>query len=441
VSLVVRDYDEAVALFTPRQHDRRKSQGRTIVGRTFKPRFAALSFSPVIVAVGLFTLCRPSLASDKPLADPPDAEIAKLVRHLGSPEFRDRQKASVRLLEIGPTALAALRAGTENSDAEVARRCEGLVVQIRAAERDALITGKKDLPGQAGKRFKELVGDSKAARTLFADMIDDERRAAVAELAATDRAKAAKLYRGEVAWVEDVWKRKLAELDGLRLGRDPERHFRRASQEAIPPGAVVLAFFLGAYSLGVGEPDAPDVEAVLKASFVDLATLGETRPFRKLFATWLENRRDPTALRSGVDGALFAAVPEVVPVARRPAAEPKAPASVLGPALVALGNYGSLEDLPAISSFRSDTRTYQSYKIGNRTLEVQLRDQAAAMSLLIRRTRAQSYGFQHAVLTAWWSDARHFKTAQEFNSDRDREAAHKKAWAWLDQQPKVTPKQ
>jgi hypothetical protein len=35
---------------------------------------------------------------------------------------------------------------------------------------------------------------------------------------------------------------------------------------------------------------------------------------------------------------------------------------------------------------------------------------------------------------------RPFKTVDEFESEKDRQAAHKKAWAWLDRQPMVTPK-
>jgi hypothetical protein len=392
-------------------------------------------------------LSQPAFASDKKPAEPAEAEIAKLVRYLGSPEFRDRQTASARLLEIGPKALTALRTGTKNPDAEVARRCEGLIVQIRAADREALISGKKDLPGLAGKRFKELVGDSKASRTLFADMVDDDRRAAVAEQAAAEPVKAAKLYRDEVAWVEEAWKRKLIELDGQRLGRDPGSHFRQASYETVPPGEVVLSFFLGTFPLAAGDSDAADVNATLKATFISLANYGDTAPFRKLFVTWLENRRDPKAVTSGLYAALYGVVPEAAPVARRVASDSKSSAELLGTAVIALGNLGSAEDSPLLVSLRNDTRTYKVPeivdKVVKRTVEVQVRDQAAAMSLLLRRTRVETYGFQITHPVVWWVSrgGRPFKTVDEFDSENDREAAHKRAWVWLDRQPKVTPKQ
>jgi hypothetical protein len=348
------------------------------------------------------------------------------------------------LLEIGLRALPELRTGTANPDAEVASRCVELTKQIRAAEREAIISGKKNMPGEAGKRFKELVGDSKGSRTLFADMLENERRAAVAELVAADPAKATVFYRAEVAYVDQTWKKRFAELDGQAAKPQTKMKLRMASQETVPPGEVVLVFLLGSYPLPAGENDVADVESVLKASFIDLATLGGfAEPFRKLFVVWLEQRRDQNAVKAGLYGALFGVIPEAAPVARRVLADKKSETSLADTAALVLGNLGSVDDLSLLEALRDDTRTYASVaatKVGEETVKVQVRDQATAMSLQLRKAQSFTYGFNFTQPSAWWAAqyGRPFKTVQHFDSDKEREAAHKKAWSWLDRQPKAS---
>jgi hypothetical protein len=396
------------------------------------------------IVLGVIIISAPSAFA----ADPPEPDIAKLVRYLGSPEFRDRQKAQTRLLEIGPTALPELRIGTKYPDAEVARACEVLVGQIRSAERQAIISGKKDMPGNAGKRFKDLVGDSKSARTLFVDMVEDERRALVAEQAAAKPASVAPIYRAEASWVEETWKKRFAEFEGRALTPEVRVKLRRASQEAVTPGEVTLVLFLGSYALPAVEKDASDVDAVLKASFLDVANLdGFKEPFRKLFVTWLENRRDEKAVKSGLSGAMFAIIPEAVPIARRVIADPKAEASLLGTSALMLGNFGSLDDLALLEKLRNDARLYSTVltqKIADEVVQVQVRDQAIGMCIQLRnrKTRFETSGFEFGSPSPWWGAlySRPYKSVQQFESDKARETAHVKAWAWLERQAKEASK-
>src|SRR4051812_16046986 len=115
------------------------------------------------VAVGLLAVI-PAFGADPPTVD---AEVAGLIKDLGSPRFAVRETAVQRLVELGPKAKAAVLAGTKDADPEVARRCEVALPRIQAQERKALVEGTGDWPAPAGVRFKELVGDSKEARSLF----------------------------------------------------------------------------------------------------------------------------------------------------------------------------------------------------------------------------------------------------------------------------------
>lgn len=196
----------------------------------------------------------PAVAQDSTAAE-------KLVRQLGSKSFAEREAAEPKLLALGHEAVDAVRAGTRSDDAEVVRRCERLLPKIRAAIHDGLISGKMALPGKAGTTFKEIVGNSAESRTLFATMVQDDRRAEIAELAASDQRRAASLYAAEVA----------------RVKADPKK---------VAPGDAVLVIFVGvcAGPKAVGDPF--DAYQAIQVSIIDLAVGPNGQSFVKLFNAW-----------------------------------------------------------------------------------------------------------------------------------------------------------
>src|SRR5947209_11436381 len=62
--------------------------------------------------------------------DPDDKEIARLVKQLGSSDYRMRDTATKRLTEIGEPALDALNQATTSDDLETRRRAEDIVAVI-----------------------------------------------------------------------------------------------------------------------------------------------------------------------------------------------------------------------------------------------------------------------------------------------------------------------
>jgi HEAT repeat protein len=62
--------------------------------------------------------------------DPDDKEIARLIKQLGSADFRMRDAAAKRLQEIGEPALSALHKATTSDDGEVRRRAEEIATAI-----------------------------------------------------------------------------------------------------------------------------------------------------------------------------------------------------------------------------------------------------------------------------------------------------------------------
>jgi hypothetical protein len=217
-----------------------------------------------------------------------------------------------------------------------------------------------------------------------------------------------------------------------------------ASRKAVPLGDVVAVLFLGARSLPVEAKD-PSAEWSLRASFADGAKGPQKEPLRKLFAAWLDRRTDPETIRAGLETALFASVPNALPIARRLAADPKLTAPAKGLAVLIVGNHGTKDDLPLLTACRPDARPYFEYTTLNKNkerFEIQVRDLAAAMSLHLSGQDFEKYGFQRIELHIWWvvSGPAPIKKISWFDTGEARDAALKKAWDWLDAQPKPEPK-
>jgi hypothetical protein len=147
------------------------------------------------------------------------------------------------------------------------------------------------------------------------------------------------------------------------------------------------------------------------------------------------------AVKHGLEAALHGAIPDPVPTARRITADAKSTAPVTGTALLVLGNHGSKADMALLAARRDDTRAFYGYTtIDGKKYEVQVRDVAAEMSLLLRGEDYEKYGFERSNVIAWWvgPDPAPHKSVQWFNTGEERDAALEKAWAWLDRQPKAS---
>lgn len=413
--------------------------------------FEQLRAGALACAVVLATVCGGFAMTGAPASDPPAPRGAaadpavELVKQLGSAEFAKRVAAEKELRKLGATAEPALRAGSKSGDPEVRARSLTVLNQIRVDQRQAFLAGKADPPGTAWKRFKELVGDTEASRKLFLEMTADERRAATIERAEANPEKAAEVYAAEVARVVDLSDKSFAQFTGQPavIPAPGQPHpIAMASREAVSLGDSVGVLFLGTRPVANGAKD-PSATRALHASFSDGLNGPLEAPLRKLFVAWLDQRRDAALVRDGLETALFARVPEVLPIARRHAADAKLAAPAKGYALLAVGNYGTLDDLPLLAACKDDARAYYGYTtVDKKRYEIQVREAAAAMSLLLREQDFEKYGFERADWQVWWirTHPAPFKALHWCETDKGRAAALKAAWEWLDKQPKVEPK-
>jgi hypothetical protein len=120
----------------------------------------------------------------KSLDVPADVQqkVNDLVRKLGSPVYREREKASRDLVAFGRLALPALAEAAKSSDEpEVVERAEALMPKAQALDMKARVgcfladtEGKYEhtLPGWG--RFKDTAGNTKASRELFAEALKNK---------------------------------------------------------------------------------------------------------------------------------------------------------------------------------------------------------------------------------------------------------------------------
>jgi hypothetical protein len=114
--------------------------------------------------------------------EPPTLEkMTRLVEQLGDDSFRTRERAYHELLEIGLPARRALVRGLRSPDLEIRLRASRLLRQVADEEFEGRLaafiadvngTREHDLP--AWKRYRESIGNTRMARTLFVNMIREE---------------------------------------------------------------------------------------------------------------------------------------------------------------------------------------------------------------------------------------------------------------------------
>lgn len=354
----------------------------------------------MLLGLPLFLLTLPAGESPDPalLAIPP-AQIAKardLVRQLGSPAYRDRERADRELARMGRLALPALAAAAATDDTEVCHRVGLLLVRAEADDLRAKIetfladtTGayRHDLPGW--DTFRAAIGDDPGSRALFTQVVKNPANCDL-RLA---------LEAGETDLTRAIADRRQA--INLQFGQQ------------LPNGAVV---FRG------GSPDLPDIGLVFLAEsltpenllpvggsyynpvlFLNLATtralMTGLNPspaeaaFRKLVVRWLDTRESPQSTFQALNVAQnLNLTPETITryAARVLTTEGNASTYKFRAATL-LAQYGGKQHLPALTGlFRDDSRLLFA---GNGQVEVRVRDFALAMAVLLTGQEPQTYGF------------------------------------------------
>jgi hypothetical protein len=338
----------------------------------------------------------PSWAADEP---------ADLVSKLGAPRFADREAAAGKLRELGPVALPAVTAGCTSKDEEISARCKATRELIRADWRTRFaaafkanaLEGKHDHP--VWTRFVTLTGDSKAARTLFGEMIANPENFARLDDAAADPARTAALYMEAVRDCDD------------RRNELMKYTFHIPEWPGDRPSELATMLFLGACFSGDPWP----AKATAGTTHIPVFVAGKplrspaADPIAKLFVAWLDKRADEGLIRSGLDTVFCHALTDGLPLARRIAADTKLTAKTRAAALPVLGRLGTAADVAACTPLLADDTPFATFDTNGylpretpvKKRSVQVRDVAAAVALALGGADPRAHGFTAADEPTW----------------------------------------
>lgn len=381
----------------------------------------------------------------KPANRPIDAankEAEKLVRQLGSPLFSERDAAEKALRSIGARAATAVRAGMDNADLEIARRCAAIWPQLWQTEfaRPNADRFADDEP--VWIRFRKIAGDDPGSRALFAEMLADVRRFTLLETAEADPAKAGDVYDAELKL--RVERMKEAYAEAMRNAGGRSGWIRPASGGIPSRGEHATLLFLGTYpstaAITFREAHSSDMHphrSVFFLPFDDPKSMNIRtnipRAERRLFAAWLHTRTDSGPIQIGLNIAFTNKFSEVLPSARTSAANAKLDAAVRGSAVIAVGQFGGLADLPLLEKAFADNRVFYKHISGNDP-DVLVSDVAIAAALQLSGQHPADFAFPFAK-KQYGPDAIARFHLLGFSNGESRQAAHMKAKEWLATQP------
>jgi len=312
----------------------------------------------------------------------------ELVRLLGDPSFKIREKASDDLLELGSHALEALREGIKHSDLEISDRCSKLLpmaLDARVQEQIAIFLAKadgpipKDLP--CINRWVAVAGSGKNSREMYAELIKHHRKALLELELHPD--KATDQYH---AFSQGVSNRQRGRAIAER-------------KEIVSYPELVLFLFMGA------DPNArKGKESVvsyshsslfLNSTYVPgmLAGVGANEATKSLFIAWLEQERYPTLVRRGYGLAATAGLKEVAPIVVRYASDKKLTPSYRAMALASSLKLFDKTTIKELEPLLKDDTLVSKSTVNGTTASTEIRDIALGISIVVTGQKPSDYGY------------------------------------------------
>ena len=350
----------------------------------------------------------------------PTSVLRRLVEQLGDTSYAVREEAAKRLVSHGLAAKGVLKEALDDADLEVRIRAQHILACVRQSELEARLAafiadvdGREDhnLPGWAP--YKELVGGSRDARKLFAEMIRSEASLLTA-------------YEKGSADLPQLFAARMASMQPHVVGV-----VNRTNEIPAPTMATLL--LIGAdkiveqnssgmsrlYSL-LNQPTARHV--ITAGKHASLLT--------ELLEEWVTSDNS-TVTHFGMMLVLKydlkeAGLQQAKKVISRHAATSS---SILPYAIIAVGKYGGEEHASLLESLLGNKTVCHTWT--NRALKkdgsikIQVRDVALAMILHVTGRDLARYGFK---LLRQNPETLYYIYTFGFVDDKEREAAHAK-WA------------
>jgi hypothetical protein len=360
-----------------------------------------------------------SYAGDPSASEASDRAVA-LVRKLGDPSVRARDKASQELVKLGRAATQALLAGSRDSDPEVRTRCRHLLpaalwldLQARISAYLADTSGSQghDLPGLA--RYQQLLGSSPEARALFGEIIKSDPL--LLEQAESDPKAAVARFTARAQLLQQQ------QFNNIGSGRRP----------AANKSDVACMLFIGT---------SPDLDLPTMASYPlytllqqepvrsAITSAGPDDPLRKLLLAWIKRRTDPTSVQQSLSLAMNLDLKECLDLAVTTLRDKQCQAWNRAAAATTVGKLGGRGALPVLESVLTDSTQVANMVLNNARGTTELRDVALALCVHLTGQKLADYHFEvlgnnpGMLFTTY-----HYSG---FSDPTQREAAFKKWKTW-----------
>lgn len=315
----------------------------------------------------------------------------KLVAQLGHEQFSIRERASLKLIELGMVGAEALRAGKASPNREIRYRSTKLYSWIAESDfqrRLEEFQHSEDpsegygLPGW--DRYREEVGTDTTSRSLFQAMQEQEREL----LQAVGNPR--ELTRALTTRCEII-------LQNSRFGPQPQ---------SVATVAALL-FVATDPKVTITETSRAMVFRTCRdRDFIETIMSGKSRPaLAKLVGNWITRDSDHDVWNVLYLG-LITNVDTCLPYAKTVLEDPQADRDVRVCALLCFAKFGKRTDVPFLERFLEDKTVYGAAAQDPETrtrpadarIETQMRDIALATLVRVTEQKPLDYGFERMQL-------------------------------------------
>ena len=398
----------------------------------------------------------------KSLTIPADelARARELVQQLGSEQFAEREKAEIELAKMGRLARPALVEGANTDPSqEVRARCSSLLPKAVSLDIKARLDvfladadGKfeHDLPGwnqfRATLRNEwHLFGHQvwsdrsldRAARVVFADLISTAINRQVILAAGGAQSDLGQIVAARRQELYNQKYPRAVVVGGMIIQPTVVRRDPTAEDIASLPFAEshVQSRFV---------PRTSAISALITASGFVAAVLRESddraKVYQAIAGAWLESRRDPLDMYQAMTIATQLGMPDqTVRLSARLLTTPGTTVNYRGMAATNLARLGTKEHIPLLEKALTDQAVLSTVRenllnvpIAERpTHDIQIRDVALALSLLLSDQKLEDYGFVELnKANGLKATAANYSYARYYLPEADRKTAFEKWKEW-----------
>ena len=302
-----------------------------------------------------------------------------LVRQLGDESFQAREKAADQLASMGIAASDALREGATSVDREVRYRCRRLLADIQSRQFNIMLerflssTGDDDeftLP--AWKRYKQRIGDSRAARLLFVEM----QRAQPELLKAMDE--------------------NLAQVSTMIFPRAKQVQESASRGTQLQLGDIAVLVFVGSDpDIEVNSQTYSYVSSLLHQDVVQRAMAGGVNKplMAKLMGQWVL-RAESTLAYQSLLLAMQYRLPEGIRAAQKTLQQANQAPHVKQYAILTIAKLGDRSHVPILEGLLTDSGLLQTRTINGKKTITQVRDVALAGCVHLSKHSLRDVGFE-----------------------------------------------